>query len=834
MQILKKVKGYKNLAEQHIFYIDNAEMRIIFLENDIFRFRVSFDSKFEEASYSLVKTAWKDDLDEVFKGERQRIEPLKVEVTEEKNKIILKTKTLNVEVFKEPYGIRVKDNNGNILHEDLRGKAVKKDHLGRVYHYSKLNFEQDKYFGFGERTGRLDKLRKRMKNSPKDSIGHDSEKTDCMYKHIPFYIKLNSESKKAIGLFYHNTYESEFDMGSEISGYWDRYSSFQADGGDIDVFFINGPEVSKVIERYTDLTGKTAFPPLYSLGYLGSTMYYVELEKDCDKEIIGFIDKNIKEDIPISGFQLSSGYTVGDNNKRYFFYWNKTRFTNPTLFFDEMHKRGVPVSPNIKPGILLTHPYYQEFKEGEAFIKNADSEDVYVDKWWGGEGSFIDFTSKNGRETWKTFCKKSLIDKGAISIWNDNCEYDSVEDRETVCSYDGKIGTMNQLKAIQPLMMAFSGRSALLESKPNIRPFVINRSGFAGVQRYASTWAGDNMTEWKTLKNNIATVLGMGLSGVAINGCDVGGFYGPNPEAELLVRWTQMGIFQPRFSIHSCNTNNTVTEPWMYKDYTCYIREAIKLRYNLMPYLYSLVKEASEKGTPIMRPLFYEFQDDIDCYNEDINFMFGSSILVANVVEKGAATKKIYLPKGTNWYDYRTRKKYRGGETIEIDVDLNSIPMFIKEEAIIPYIENEYNLLNLKPERMNYIISTNDCIDFTIYNDDGITNNYLKDEFLKKKIVVTRKGDIVSIKIIKEGNYEDSVKVNCFEIINSDRGLYWVKINGEKMTQFIHREKWEEAEEGWYYSNTLGCGLVKIKNREKIDIEASFGKFDLIGMSEEE
>ncbi|URZ01119.1 Oligosaccharide 4-alpha-D-glucosyltransferase [Clostridium felsineum] len=137
--------------------------------------------------------------------------------------------------------------------------------------------------------------------------------------------------------------------------------------------------------------------------------------------------------------------------------------------------------------------------------------------------------------------------------------------------------------------MSLVANKAVEEVYPNYRQYIVSRSGFAGIQRYAQTWAGDNSTSWKSLKFNIPVILGLGLSGVANQGFDIGGFYGEVPEPELFVRWVQNGIFQPRFSIHSCNNDNTVTEPWMYPSYTKYIREAIKLRYKLVPYMYSLV-----------------------------------------------------------------------------------------------------------------------------------------------------------------------------------------------------------------------------------------------------
>ena len=175
-------------------------------------------------------------------------------------------------------------------------------------------------------------------------------------------------------------------------------------------------------------------------------------------------------------------------------------------------------------------------------------------------------------------------------------------DKDCRVSFEGKGATIGQLKSVMSNIMCHITDEAIHETFENTRPYIVCRSGHCGIQKYAQTWAGDNLTCWDSLKYNIATILGMGLSGVANQGCDIGGFFGPAPEAELLVRWIQNGIFQPRFSIHSTNTDNTVTEPWMYSGCTGYIRSAILLRYRLFPYLYSLMERAHTTGLPIMEP----------------------------------------------------------------------------------------------------------------------------------------------------------------------------------------------------------------------------------------
>ena len=706
---------------------NSVEIRILFLTDSILRIRAGFDGDFAEESYSLVMTAWEDRMDDFLKGRRTRVEAADAVLSDGDREAVIEGRILKVVVEKEPFRICVYDKEGTLLHADIVDLAYMEDSNHRRIHTSEISPE-DCFYGFGEKSGSFNKAQKFMSMSPKDAMGYNPRETDSLYKHIPFYIKLNRGTRKAVGYFYHNTCECDFDMGREKSNYWKPHSRYRTDGGDIDLFLIAGPSVRQVVERYTDLTGKSAMLPRYALGYLGSSMYYPELDKDCDDAILDFIDTTREEKIPVDGFQLSSGYCTVETDKgikRCVFTWNKKRFKDPREFFAQMEKRGVTVSPNVKPGILLIHPRLDEMKAKGMFIKASGSDEPGIGTWWGGKGVFADFTNPSTRTYWKEMLKENVLEYGTSSVWNDNCEYDSLVDKDCRCDFEGKGGTIGQLKSVMSNIMCHITDEAIHETFTNTRPYIVCRSGHCGIQRYAQTWAGDNLTCWDSLKYNIATILGMSLSGVANQGCDIGGFYGPSPEAELMVRWIQNGIFQPRFSIHSTNTDNTVTEPWMYGDCTDYIREAIGLRYQLSPYLYSLMERAHETGLPIMEPMCSAFQEDVKCYEEGVDFMLGDSLLVANVVEKGAVSRKVYLPEGETFYDFYTRSAYEGGRTVELPVDLGSIPLFVRSGAIIPMAEDRLdNLKTQQAEHLRILCAADRDGRFELYEDDGISMDY--------------------------------------------------------------------------------------------------------------
>lgn len=832
MDICTKFSGIEKLEGSWLIHTNCADIKVVFVTDEIVRVRTSFDKTFAEESYVLMTTAWEDRMDSLFEGERTRVNPVIPNVEETENEISFQTEKVRLVFTKDPIGFDLYDKDGSLLYSDLHGSPYTLDSNHRVNHYSCME-EEDCFYGFGEKAGNLNKNKAFIRQRATDAMGYDAEKMDTLYKHIPFYIRLNRGTKKAVGVFYHNFYESCFNMGCEKSNYWHRYTYWQADGGDIDLFLMGGNTISRIVDNYTLLTGRPVLLPKRALGYQGSSMYYPELEKDSDDAVLGFIDTVKEEGFPIDGFHLSSGYTSYEN-KRCVFTWNTERFKDPSAYFHAMQEKGAENVPNIKPGILLCHPWFEEFLSKDVFVKDSKNPDEFaVGSWWGGPGAFWDFTKPEAREAWKEYVRKNLVAVGTNSIWNDNCEYDSILDKDATVDFDGKGGTIGQLKPVMSTLMCKLSNDAVKENDENLRPYSVCRSGSSGIQRYAQTWCGDNYTSWKTLKYNIPIITGMGLSGQPNEGADIGGFSGPAPEEELFVRWVQQGIFQARFSIHSASNDNTVTEPWMFKNSTDLIRDAILLRYRMEPYIYSGEYEATQTGAPLMRALVYEFQDDENTYDNSFDFMFGRSLLVANVIEKGAKSREVYLPKGCKWYDMNDDYHcYEGGQTIEVPVTMETIPMFLREGGIMVMADNQ--LMNMEKDHVKdlhlILAPTENGSRFVMYEDDGRTNDFKKGIFRKTTIDVTGK-DVVQVDFSGEGEYCDTVENVTVEMIRKDRSPFWITLGGEKMDHYLNRKKFESAESGWYYSQTKRTVFVKYKNPGKdTRLTVSFEDFDLIGM----
>ncbi len=315
-------------------------------------------------------------------------------------------------------------------------------------------------------------------------------------------------------------------------------------------------------KAFVRLTGKTLFGPKWSLGYSGSTMHYTDAP-DAQNQLMNFIRLCEQHAIPCDSFQLSSGYT-SINGKRYVFNWNYDKVPQPKVMSQSFHDAGLKLAANIKPCLLQDHPRYGEVAERGLFIRDSQTDAPERSSFWDDEGSHLDFTNPQTVAWWQEGVTTQLLEMGIDSTWNDNNEYE-VWDGEARCYGFGREIAIKHIRPVMPLLMMRASLEAQQRFAPQKRPYLISRSGCAGMQRYVQTWSGDNRTNWDTLRYNIRMGLGMSLSGLFNVGHDVGGFSGDKPEPELFVRWVQNGVMHPRFTIHSWNDDQTVNEAWMYR-----------------------------------------------------------------------------------------------------------------------------------------------------------------------------------------------------------------------------------------------------------------------------
>ena len=586
-------------------------------------------------------------------------------------------------------------------------------------------FPGETVYGLGEKAGRLERSGRRYEMRSLDAMGYDAETTDPLYKHVPFTMTRTPEAG-CWSIYYDNLASAWFDLGNEIDNYHLAYRAYRAADGDLDYYMRWAPALVDLTKAQVRLTGGTAFPPRWTLGYSGSTMTYTDAP-DAQAQLEGFLSQLAEHDIPCDSFQMSSGYTsIGP--KRYVFNWNTDKFPDARAMTAKFAEAGVHLIANIKPALLVDHPRYAEAAAAGLFIRASVEADPdcgpELSSYWDAECSHLDFTNPAAVAWWKDGVTRQLLDYGIGSTWNDNNEY-PVWDDGAQCAGFGDAIDSGLIRPVHSILMCRASEEAQRAHDPSLRPYLICRSGAPGMQRHAQTWSGDNRTDWKTIRWNIRMGLGMSISGFYNVGHDVGGFSGPRPEPELFVRWVQNGVFHPRFTIHSWNDDATVNEPWMFPEVTHHIRDAIKLRYRLLPYLYTILWQAAKADEPMLRPTFLDFPEDAGCYAETDDFLLGRDLLVANVVEQGQTTRKVRLPAHPGgWWDFHAGTWHPGGAELDLAVDLGSMPLFVRGGAVIPMGNSATRAdPGSETERVLAVFPAPGAFEDTslLYEDDGVT-----------------------------------------------------------------------------------------------------------------
>jgi alpha-glucosidase len=656
---------------------------------------------------------------------------------------------------------------GDYMLAEAEGHTLNGEADYKVYVSKKM--EEDMYFyGFGEKTGHLNKKGYHYANWNTDEPKPHGETFDRLYKSIPFFIGLNKEN--AFGIFFDNHFETHFDMGRDNSEYY----YFAAVDGNLDYYFIYGPSVKKVVEGYTEITGNMPLPQMWTLGYQQCRWSY-----DAEERLMEIANSFREKGIPCDTLYLDIDYMDGYR----VFTWNKERFKNPEAMIENLNAMGFKLVTIIDPGVKVDKGYkiYDEGLKKGYFA--TDKEGItYVNEVWPGDAVYPDFLNSKVRKWWAEN-QKIMTDTGVSGIWNDMNEPASFRGPlpdDVMFDNDGIPVTHKEAHNVFGHMMAKATYEGL-KKETGKRPFIVTRACYAGTQKYSTVWTGDNQSTWEHLRMSIPMLMNLGLSGMAFCGTDVGGF-GHDCSAELLSRWVQVGTFTPLFRNHS-SIGTRDQEPWAFDENTEEInRKYIKLRYKLLPYIYDNMWNCSKTGAPLIRPLVFNYQNDKNTYEINDEFLCGDNILVAPVVEQGAKARMVYLPLGETWIDYWTKEEYKGGQYIIKETPLDICPIFIKGGAVIPVAQEQNYVGEKQTNKLTLeVYLCNDSTE-TIYNhyiDDGESFKYQDGEFNNYKIEVINNEKVeMKFSVINHG-YDDKYENIEFIMHNSNQKI--LTINGENV-----------------------------------------------------
>ncbi len=682
-----------------------SRFRVTRYSDNIARVTFTRESDFEDFSYSVVA------------------EPMREGVwtaTEDETTIGLKGTKFSVLINKARSTVSFTTRDGVVINED--DGAFGTSWAGeQVTCYKKLQ-PGERFVGLGEKTGPLDRRGCGYVNWNTDNFAYGPG-ADPLYTSIPFYIGIHNGL--TYGIFLDNTHKTFFNFGASN----DRFASFSADAGEMNYYFIFGPTVAEVIRHYTELTGRMELPPLWSIGYQQCRYSYYP-----DKEVLSVADTFREKDIPADALVLDIHYM----EQYKIFTWSKRDFPNPADMIRQLEGKGFRVVVMCDPGIKVEGGYatYDDGVKNDVFIKYPDGTN-YTGQVWPGWCHFPDFTRPETRAWWKAQFR-SYVDLGIRGFWNDMNEiatWGNMLPEHVEMSFEGHRATLRRGRNIYGFQMARSTYEGTKELMKNVRPFNLTRSGFAGIQRYAAVWTGDNVAYDEHMMLGVRIVNSMGLSGIAFAGYDVGGFVG-NADSRLFARWLSIGAFSPFFRGHSM-INSRDTEPWSYGEEVEQIsRNYIKFRYQLLPYIYSLFYEASTTGMPVQRSLAISHAHDARIFDHQFQhqYLFGPSVLVAPV-ESAKEFAKVYLPEGEGWYSLYTGAHFDGKSEQIVEAPLHKLPLFVRAGAIIPMQPVVSNVGEKADLLIVHLYCGNAHSDFIFYEDDGDSFDYNRNgAFAMRKI----------------------------------------------------------------------------------------------------
>jgi alpha-glucosidase len=633
------------------------------------------------------------------------------------------------------------------------------------------------YYGFGEKTFPLSRHQQAMvmwnADVPDYPAGHDPS-----YQAIPFFIALHEG--RSYGLFFNNTWRSWFDMG-KLDPH--RYS-FGANGGELDYYVFTGGAArtpGAVLRDYTALTGRGALPPLWALGYHQSRGSYMN-----EEQVLGVAQEFRRRRIPADVLYLDIDHMDGFR----VFTWNPKTFPDPKRMVERLHAQGFRAVTIVDPGIKHDPDFaiYRSGRDGGHYVRRSDGSELH-EKVWPGVCAFPDFTAPAAR-AWFGSLYQAPLDLGIDGFWNDMNEpgvfpADGFSKPEIGLGPqrtfpldarhqgDGLPGSHAQYHNVYGMQMARASFEGLRKLRPERRPMVLTRAGFAGVQRYAAVWTGDNSPTWSHLALSIPMLTNLSVSGVPFVGADVGGFMG-SPSAELHARWMQAAALTPYFRTHS-NDVSAPREPWSFgAEYERINRDTIALRYQLLPYLYSLFEASERLGAPPLRPLWFEYPGDVRASLVEDQYLVGSDLLVAPVLHEGRTSREVYFPQGETWIDWWSGARHAGGSSAKIAAPLDRLPLFIRAGSSVPTAAPVQHTGELKDAPLTLLVALGGKGSSRVFQDAGDGYGYRDGK--SRTIAVTQDENALRLDIPANRGYQ---RVSAVEFIGVKAPPAGVRIDGK-------------------------------------------------------
>ncbi|MGF1615772.1 MAG: glycoside hydrolase family 31 protein [Gammaproteobacteria bacterium] len=772
-------------------YVDEERLRVEVLRKDIVRLQISRQQRFDERPTFSTTT-------EIDAGTAD------FSITETAYDLRIATEPIEVVIRKAPFAIDIYRRGGPPIlesHRSARGAGQAYGTLNDMFVVVRRCQPDDAIYGLGEKTGRFNRKGRTFSLWNTDVLGPDergqapkdagSTAFDPYYISIPFFCCLDRRTAAAAGFFLDNTFRSEFDFSRP-----DQYRMLFF-GGHYTEYVLAGPSLKAILEGLSWLIGPMPRPPVWALGH-----HQCRWQAYTHETLLDLATQYREREIPCDALWLDIDYLDGYR----VFTWDTNRFPAPSETVSRLNADGFQVVTIIDPGVKVEPGYriYEQGRAGNHFCKTEGGA-VYTGQVWPGASAFPDFLQAPTQRWWAQHIAEQMSATGVAGIWNDMNEPATGVIDPMPMRFDG--GRQSHLRHHNhyALLMALATAEGCRQAMPDGRPFVLSRAGCAGIQRYSANWLGDNFSRWDHLWMSMPMSMGLALSGQPCVGADVGGFAG-HCFPELLVRWYQCAALTPFCRNHSA-TGTAEQYPWSFgPTVEALCRHALRMRYRLMPYVYAAFVTASESGTPIQRPLVYEFQADIAAHDIDDVYLFGEQMLVAPVYTPGQREREVYLPEGT-WYHWHTGEIFHGPRIIKVAAPIHYIPVFARGGGIIPsWPTVPLTTAGYQPPSIDlhvFLPHTSIQQRSTLQEDDGLSLAYRRGDFRRTDLLLERDGRRFQLSASVTGNGFPAWRRAGFRLRFYGTRLDRVELNGRSCRLVDNTLILNNHREGFILSGTI-------------------------------
>lgn len=765
---LGDVVTHEKLAGGVLLRCANGLVEVIWTGEDVIRVRAQLgtDPFDEPFSYAVHNTG---------------IQPPSLTINEDARNIVINTPNHVCYIQKSPFQIRLcslSEKDEKTLCQAVQFAWADTGNVQAIFRLA----DDEACYGTGERAFHLNLRGRQLKLWNVDPGGYRRGDEPINYC-TPFYLGVHNSG--VYGILWDNSNRGFINLGADEKD----QLIFHGEKGELRFYIFSGSSINTVLGHYTDLTGRIQLPPLWALGYHQCRYSYYPQE-----DVLNVANELRKRHIPCDAIYLDIHYMDGYR----IFTWDKKGFPEFETMVEQLHQMGFKVVVIIDPGVKIDADYsvYQTGLAQDVFLKYPDGE-LAMGVVWPGACYFPDFGKAEARAWWVEQAGH-ILKTGIDGIWNDMNEPviflpDGPGEFPDYVLHDeeGRGGDHVTNHNVYGMLMGRASLEALRHHRPNKRSLNIIRAGYAGCQRFASSWTADNYSTWDDLRLSISMVLNLGLSGMSMTGPDVGGFAG-DTTAELLTRWTQAASLLPFYRNHSA-VDTIRQEPWLFGEpYERICREAIERRYRFLPYLYSRVAECHFYGWPVVQPLFSLDPCDNALRDIDDCYLVGQQVLVAPIMHRQRIRRNVYLPKD-NWYDYYTGEIYSGGKDYLIKAPLDTLPIFVRTGTILPQWPVMQHTQAQPIESLSLRIYVGDG-QSRLYEDEGDGFGFEKGAYRWTTFTSEFNDEALKITRQTEGEYTPPYRAFDLHIFGLDAPPQRIEVDGRKL-------------EDWHYE----AGIVSLQ-----------------------